>query len=309
MSDIDPVQSSNRVLVLGATGNIGSRVAGALAQRGANVMLRLASSRSSGCDTLRERFPGAEIVQAEWYDSDSLASASAGVDRVFVVTPDFVTDESVVTPNIIRALRAAGTVRQVVRLIAIPPGLTRDKLSSDELATRCGAALHTVARPLLDASGLPMTYVNVPCWMMFNLPWFMANAVMERRKLAMPSATDAARLWVSEDGVAEVIARTLSEPVSHHVGKEYVLTGTRRYTYSQVAALLGEVLGDRVEYSDETEPLEAAMGDFYPKIMTYFGHETRDYASVPIADTIARVLGRPQVTLPDYIVANRALFA
>jgi hypothetical protein len=43
--------------------------------------------------------------------------------------------------------------------------------------------------------------------------------------------------------------------------------------------------------------------------LTYFGHETRDYASVPVSDTIARVLGRPQVTLHDYIVANRDLFA
>ena len=75
----------NKVLILGATGNLGGLTAGLLAAN-PDVTLRLASSRAAGSAALRERFPKAEVVQADWYDADSLKAVVAGVDvRVIVV--------------------------------------------------------------------------------------------------------------------------------------------------------------------------------------------------------------------------------
>jgi uncharacterized protein YbjT (DUF2867 family) len=298
-----------KILILGATGNLGGLTAQALLTHRPAASIRLISSRAAGCSGLRERFPQCEIAQADWYDTPSLSAATAGVDRVFVVTPDFATDESMVTPNIIRAVRAAGTVRQVVRLIAIPPGLTQADLSAEVRATLIGAAIHTVAKPLLDASGLPLTYVNVPCWIMFNLPWFLAEDVKSRRRIAMPAKSDAARLWVSEADIAAVAAKVLSDRAEEHTGQEYRLTGDRRYTFAQLAELLSVVLGERVTYVDEDASLRRIMGEHFPALMTYFSHETRDYLSVPVTDTIRRLLGRPPVALQEYIEANRALFS
>jgi NAD(P)H dehydrogenase (quinone) len=295
------------ILILGATGNLGGLTASILAAT-PNVTLRLASSRAAGVSALRERFPTAEVVQADWNAADSLKVAVAEADRVFVITPDFSTDEAVVTPNIINAVRAAGTVKQVLRLIAIPPGLTAADLSADELATRSGAAMHMVAKPLLDASGLPLTYLNVPCWIMFNLPWFLAEDVKTRRRLAMPAKSDAKRLWVSEADIAAVAAKLLTDPVEEHVGKEYRLTGATRYSYTDVANLLSEVLGQQVTYADDDTTLRRVMSDNFSKLMTYFKHETRDYGKVPSTDTVTRLLGRPQITLRDYLVANQDLF-
>ena len=298
-----------KVLVLGATGNIGGLTAAALAANYPDVQLRLASSRDSGRETLSAAYPGAEVVTADWYDADKLARAVKGVDKVFMVTPDFRTDESVVTPNVIRAIKAAGGVQQVVRFIAIPPGLTAEKLEPEFLATRCGANLHTVAKPLFDASGLPMTYINAACWIMFNLPWFMADEVKRNRRIAMPAASDACRLWVSENDIADVAAKVLADPAAAHVGQEYLVTGTERFDFRQVAALLSDVIGKPVGYVNEDAYLRAAMGDNFDTLMTYFRHETRDYRDVPSTDTVQRLLGRPQVTLRDYVEANKALFS
>jgi uncharacterized protein YbjT (DUF2867 family) len=296
------------VLILGATGNLGGLTAQTLQARQPAPRLRLVSSRESGCSVLREKFPQCEVVQADWYDITSLSVAVAGVDRVFIVTPDFRTDESVVTPNIIRATRAAGTVRQLVRLIAIPPGLTQADLSKEVRATRIGAAIHTIAKSLLDTSGLAITYVNVPCWIMFNLPWFLAGDVTSRRRIAMPAESDAARLWVSEGDVAAIAAKILTDPPEKHIGQEYRLTGERRYTFAQLAHLLSDVVGEQVTYVDDDASLRRIMGDDFPALMTYFGHETRDYACVPVTDTIRQLLGRPPVSLQQYLEANRSVF-
>lgn len=298
-----------KTLILGATGNIGSLTAARLATAYPSVRLRLASSREAGRHLLRERHPEAEIVAADWYDAGSIAAAAKGVDKVFIVTPDFVTDESVVTPNIIRAVEAAGSITQVVRLIAMPPGLTRDGLSPAVLATRCGAAAHVIAKSLLDASGLPVTYLNPACWIMFNVPWFLADEVRRRRVVAMPAVSDAPRLWISEHDLAEVAAKVIAEDARDHVGRNYLLTGKQRFDYRQLAACLSEVLGEKVTYEDSDTALRAVMGENFDRIMTYFTHEVRDYRDVPITDTVQELLGHPPVTLPEYLKANRALFA
>lgn len=109
------------ILIFGANGNIAGLTTATLAKEHSQLSLRVTSSRESGCASLRSRFPEAEVVMADWYDPASLRAVMKGVDKVFVVTPDFVTDETVVTPNIIQAVRNAGGVSQILRMIAIPP--------------------------------------------------------------------------------------------------------------------------------------------------------------------------------------------
>lgn len=298
----------SKVLILGATGNLAGRIAKELTAEHPNVTLRLTSSRAQGCAALREQYPQTEVMLADWYDLASLSAAMKGIDKVFVVTPDFVTDEKIATPNIIRAIQSAGGISQVVRLIAIPPGLSAASLSPEVLATRCGAALHVVAKPLFDASGLPMTYINAACWIMFNLPWFLADEVKNHRRLAMPASSDAPRLWISEADIAAIAAKILAEDASKHVGQEYLVTGTERLTFREVAALLSEVVGEEIVYVDDDVPLRATMGESFDTLMTYFGHETRDYRDVPVTNTVQRLLKRPQVDLRAYLRANQDLF-
>jgi len=297
-----------KILILGSTGNLGGLTASLLASDHPAVALRLASTRDAGRAALKERFPNAEVVTADWYNPQSLSAAVSGVDRVFLVTPDFLTDETVVTPNVIQSVKQAGTVKQVVRLIAIPPGFSAKDLTPEQLATRCGAAQHVIAKPLLDESGLPVTYINAACWIMFNLPWFMAEDVKFHRRLAMPRAADASRLWISEGDIAAVASKVLTDPAADHVGNEYLVTGIQRYDFAQVAELLGEVIGEYVGYVDDDTSLRKVMGNHFDVLMTYFTHETVAYSNVPSTGTVEKLLGRPQVTLRDYLVANKNLF-
>lgn len=302
------MNKTSRVLILGATGNIGGLTAQALAVKYPSINLRLTSSRDAGCDLLRALHPQAEVLKADWYDPGSLPTAFTDVDKVFIVSPDFYTDESIVTPNLINAIQEAGCVAQVLRLISLPPGLTADQLEPDILATRCGANLSVVAKPLFDASGLPMTYLNVASWLMFNVPWFLAAEIKQHRRLAMPQATHASRLWLSECDVAAAAARILASDAALHVGHEYLLTGTERIDFTQLAELLGEVIGEPVTMVDDDQPLRTATGEAFDLLMTYFRHETRDYLDIPVTDSFAQLTGRPPMALRDYLIANRTLF-
>jgi NAD(P)H dehydrogenase (quinone) len=300
---------AKKILILGATGNLAKLVTGRLAADHPALSLRLTSHREEGRDALRKAFPNAEVVSADWCDEGSLRAAFRDISKVLFVTPDFTTDESVVTPNVIRAAKASSELSQIVRLIAIPPGFLSDALTARQRASQCGAAIHTVAKALLDDSGLPVTYVNVAAWIMFNLPWFMSTDVKSMRRLIMPSAADAARHWVCEKDVADILAKILVEPAADHVGKEYVISGERRYTFAQVAALLGEIIGTPVTYVDSDVSLRGSMGENFDRVMDYFSHETQAYSTVPETRTIEQLLGRQRVTLADYIRESRDCFA
>lgn len=299
----------SKILILGATGNIAGLTAKALSLNHPSQFLRLASSRESGASSLRESFPQSEIVMADWYDSESLIAALDGIDKVFMVTPDFVTDEERATSNIVNAIKATGNVRLLLRFIAIPPGLTADDLSPEVMATRCGAALHTLAKPILDNSGLPVTYLNAPCWINFNLAWFLADEIKKSRRIAMPPNTDAPRLWISEKDISDVAAELLARDQPEDIGREYIVTGNERLTFSDVADMLSDVLGERVVFEEDDKPLRKIMGDYYNDIMTYFSHEIRDYVDVESTDMVKNILKRPQTDLKTYLGANKHLFA
>ncbi|WP_174434683.1 NmrA family NAD(P)-binding protein [Burkholderia metallica] len=296
-----------KTLIFGATGNLSGATADIL-HRLAPSSLRVATSRASGLETLRERFPDAEHVVADWNDEASLVAAMNGASKLLVIPPDLVIDEHIATPNIINAARASGSIELLVRLLAIPPGLTVEQVPQEYIDTRCGAGLHVVAKPLLDASGLPICYVNVPAWIMFNLALFVATEVPSTRRIALPAITDAARMWVSERDIAEVLAKILSEPATDHAGKEYQLTSAERHTYADVAQLFSSILGKEVSYVDDDKPLRAAMGDAFDILMTYLRHEAGSYSGVRHQETIAELLGRPQESLADYIRTNQRQF-
>lgn len=296
-----------KTLIFGATGNLGGLTA-ALLHESAPESLRVSTSREAGLRRLGKRFPKAEAVVCDWNDEGSVVAALDGVSRLLVVPPDMVTDEDVVTPNIVNAVRKVGTVEQLVRMLGMPPGFTLDQAPQEYVDTCCGAGLHVVAKHHLDASGLPITYVNVPTWIMFNLALFVATDVKPRRRISMPADTDSPRMWVSERDIAAVLAQVLSDPVAEHLGREILLTSPDRYTYADIATIFTEVLGETVTYIDDDQALRASMGDAFDTMWTYLRCERGTYDDVQHDPAITELLGRPQETLRDYITTHQETF-
>jgi NAD(P)H dehydrogenase (quinone) len=295
-----------RILIIGALGNLASATLERLTSDYPATTVRLTSHRDAGVQVLRARYPNAETMKADWNDAASLRAAVAGVDRVLVVMTDFVINESIATPNLIRALREEGRAELVLRFIALPPGLERDKLSAEVLATRAGAMLTLEAKPRLDASGLPVCYVNAACWIAYNVGWFYAHDIRESRQIRMPASTDMARQWVTEGDLAAVFARILTDPAASHVGREYHMAGGPRLTYAAQATLIGRVLGETVRWVDDDLGLRRAMGEGFDTLMTYLEHETEAYRDVPTTRDLENLLGRERTSLEDYVRGIRA---
>jgi len=291
-------------LIIGATGRLASQVAAKLSSNPA-MSLRLTSSRDEGVEALRAAYPHAEVMKADWYDLASLKTAFNGVNRVLVIPQDF-TDETVVTPNVIAAARSTPSVEQIVRLIAMKPGLKPETMSEEWKETRTGSGMHPIGKALLDESGLPLTYINTCAWFASNLSWMIAEDVKRHRQVRLPH--DAKRAWLGEDDMAEAFATVLAEGPAKHIGREYILTSRESYSFDDIAALISSAIGETVTYNDTEAGLREALGDMGDTIVTYMKHEKLGWSEKLEVNDIERLIGRHEVTLPEIIRASRELF-
>ncbi len=227
-----------KILVTGATGNVGSGLIPNLIAMGANV--RALVRDESKAQGLRDQ--GVEVVIGDLDKPATLDAAFSGVDKVFLATapsPNQVTQAR----NAIAAAKRAGSPH-IVRLSA---GAFSTAPDSPPRVTRQHAEIDAE----LKASGLPYTLLRP-----HN---FMQNTLM----LAQTVASDGAVYVPMKEGklgmidvrdIVDVAAKVLTE--DGHEGKTYALTGPASISFHDIAAGLSKALGKEVKYVDV--PLEAA---------------------------------------------------
>jgi uncharacterized protein YbjT (DUF2867 family) len=224
------------ILITGATGNVGSRLVHHLVDSGQTVRAMV----HDPAHAVRVAREGVDLAYADFADPISLRAALDGVDRVFLAcgnVPDQVASECA----LVDAAADSG-VRRIV------------KLSARGAATDAPVAYwhaHAVIEEHLRASGVPAVILQ-PGFLMTNL-LAAADHVREQGMLFAP-AGEAPIAMIDPSDVAAVAAVALTS--DGHEGT-HVLTGPEAISYSQVAAVLTEVVGRSVGYADI--PPEAAV--------------------------------------------------
>jgi len=232
---------TSKILLTGATGNIGSAV---LDRLGSNdVDLRVLTRDRSTAQALTAR--GVEAAVGDFLEPDTLGPALASVTHVFLLTP-ICSEQVLQACNVIRAAKESGHAPRIVRVSV--------QQASHEAPTRV-ARQHAAIEDALRASGLPYTLIR-PQSLMQNTLMF-ASTVAAEGKFYQPFKAGKVGMIDARD-VGEVAAKLLTEP--GHDNKIYTLTGPAAISLGDVAQALSEVLGKDVRYVDVSlEAAKAAM--------------------------------------------------
>jgi uncharacterized protein YbjT (DUF2867 family) len=295
-----PNTDTPRVLVLGATGRIGSVVFETLeATPGQAVPVRASRDSATVEQWIKE---GKEGVRIDLDDADTFPGALEGVDRMFLMT-GYTSSMNHQTKTLVDAAEDAG-VGFVVHL-----GVFSDGRSTDP-----HFAWHELVERYIAGSELAWANVH-PHVFMENL---LGINRLREGQLVWPMG-DKQVGWIAGGDIAAVAAKVLAEGPDTHAGKDYYLS-TDLLNGAQVAEVLTAALGREIPAQvltpdDLLRMIEAGvsvapagMDAAYAASTLIWARQTyegrMDYSAVTTS-TVQDLLGREPIHLASWATAHR----
>jgi uncharacterized protein YbjT (DUF2867 family) len=283
------------ILVVGATGTVGSEVIAALRARGVPVRA-LVRDAARGRAVLGE---SVDLAEGDLGDAAAVRGAFDGVARAFLLTPNG-PDQLEHERAVLDAAAAAG-VERVVKLSAI---------SADPGSPASFLASQGRAEALLTSSGLPAVVLR-PNFFMSGL--LAAAETVRAEGRIYGTFGDGPLAMVHPRDIGESAAAALLDP--GHAGHTHVLSGPEVVTYADAAGRLGALLGRPVEYVDVPPDglrgvLSAAgLPGWLVEGIVEIQAQVRAGIAGTTTDGVELLAGHPPRDLDDYLRENLAAFA
>ena len=288
--------SSPRLLLTGATGNVGAAALRALLRLRLPGTVVVAADRA--LDHARQQLvPGmadhVESVPFDFTKPETVAPALKGITGLLLVRPPAISDVARYLKPVVQAAAAAG-VQHVVFL-------------SLQGAQYNPFVPHHKVEGYLKKSGLRYSLLR-PSFFLQNLSTTHRDDIRERDQLLLP-AGHARTSFVDAVDVGEVAAKLLLTPPAASAG--YELTSREALTYDEVAAQLSAVLGRRIRYRAagirEFRAYERAKGTptALVNVMTGIYLAARFGLAAHVSPVLAELLGREPGTLRAFLARER----
>jgi uncharacterized protein YbjT (DUF2867 family) len=282
--------NSEFVLVVGASGKLGSEVLGLLGAREIRVRAatRFVDKRTS------------DVAGTEWAPFDleqpqTFTPALVGVTRVLLMArPGDEHPERTSLP-LIEAMKHTG-VEHVVNVSAMGTELRPDfGLRKVELA--------------LEASGLSFTHLRPNFFMQIFAAGPHYAQIMARRQIRLPAA-DARISFIDVKDIAEVATQCLLDDT--HRGKVFTLTGGQALSHADVAAHIAAASESAIDYVDLSEDearsewSAAGLPAANVERLIGFYRIVRTGAAATVSPCVEQLLGRMTRTFADFAKCSRA---
>lgn len=282
------------IVVTGATGQLGRLTVEALLRRGIPAADIIATGRDiAGIKDLADR--GITVRRADFADTDGLAEAFAGAERLLLISASVPVGERVANHRrVIDAAASAG-----VSLVAYTSTTHADT------ATTVIGATHSETEAYLRDRGIPSV--------LLRNGWYLENYTSQLPQIlqngAVVGAAGEGRISAaSRADYAEAAAVVLT--AEGHTGAVYELGGDESFTLTELAAAISAAAGKQVTYAD------LPVADF-ARVLASAGLPAELAEVLADADRgmnrgemytdsgdLRRLIGRPPVTLAEALAAT-----
>ena len=286
-----------RILVTGATGNVGRQVVSQLLAAGLGVRAMARTPESAALP------PQVEVMRGDLTLPARFEPCLDGVDAVFLVWQ---------APNT-GVADALERIAQRARRIVFLSNLTvRDGVEEqDNLVT----TLHAKIERLIEASGVRWTFLRPGAFAANALFWW-APQIRSGDVVRWPCAR-AVTSPIHERDIAAVAVRALCE--DRHDGAKYILTGPQSLSQQDQVRIIGEAIGRPLNF-EETPPdkARAEMMRIMPAVIAdmlldafqnvKYGGSHQIGKPAPVTSTVAEVTGAPARSFRDWVTDHAAEF-
>jgi len=267
----------SKILVTGATGNVGKHVVSSLAAAGHEVRALMRTPASAS------QLDGVEVVRGDLSSPHTLEPALRDVESVYLMWPGIP-----VEPHAVQVI--AQRAQHVVYL-----STDVADLGDGEQAT----SFHQENERLIRTNATSWTFLRAIDFATNTLAW----ADQIKQGIVRWPYGQAARSLIHERDIADVAVHVLTS--EGHDGAKYVITGPESIMHAQQVAIIGEAIGRHVRWEDlppdtARKRLTAAWGnpDFVEarlKAWARFVHTPER-----VTDAVEQLLGKPARTFRSW---------
>lgn len=271
------------ILVVGASGTVGSELARLLSAQGETV-IKATSRQPSAADQ----------VQLDLVGKTGLKAAFAEADRAFLMAPPGHANQEPLLAPLIDEAKVRG-LKKVVLMTAM--GANADENSPMRKVER-----------RLEASGLDFNIIR-PNWFMQNFNTVWLHGIRAAGKIFLPVGSAKASFIDARD-IAAVAAKLLT--IKSFANGDFDLTGPQAVDLTEAAAVLTRVTGKTVAFADISPDamLEGLLAAGLPKdyaefLVLILGYFKAGYAE-RTTDVVQQITGRAPRTIEQYANDYRA---
>lgn len=222
------------ILVTGATGYLGNAAIQSLLEKGvpANEITALVRDKNKAVNLSEQ---GVQLRAGNYNDYDSLVKALEGVDKLFMISSNDVTEDILSQhKNVINAARE-NSIQHIV--------YTSQEVDDTTTAIPFVIQIHRTTDAHIKASGIPYTIFNDSLYAdsigKFAGEGFLDNGIF------FP-AGDGKVPFVPRTDIGEAAAAVLTSP--NHENKTYAIANNFAYSFEDIAALMTDITGKKVNY-------------------------------------------------------------
>lgn len=280
-----------KILVTGATSNVGRYLIPLLRKAGADVL----AGSTKGMD-----FDGVKGVVVDFLKPETLRAAFKNVDILYVVLTPFSDKIIEMGDNIATAAKEAG-VKYIIRM----SGAGADPNSPYLMAKE-----HGIIDKKLKDTGIPCTFLEDQFFMQNYINW--AKDMIKGGAYYSAEGQGLLAMIDARD-IADVAAEIILHP-DQHKGKSYVLSGSEAVTNEDVMKLISKELGRQIQHVDI--PHEAAAEAMKGMGMNDTAVErfvSMDKATVKglyslVTDNVKKITGHEPRTIAAFVKENADLW-
>ncbi len=219
-----------KILITGATGNVGLSVLKFISNQSNNLQV-FAGVRNIETDTKRLKDFNVSIVSFDFENIQTFKPALKEMDVLFLLRPPQLADVSkFFEPLIDEAIRSK--IKHIIFLSV--QGVENSKIIP-----------HHKIEKLITVSKIAFTFLR-PAYFMQNFTTTLRNDLVNNQRIYLP-AGQAKFTLVDVDDIGAVTAKILTEP-QNHINKSYELTNNETLTFTEMADKISKGVGKTIKF-------------------------------------------------------------
>jgi len=274
------------ILVTGSTGNVGSQVVKQLSSFSGKV--RAAVQSKNRAQEIENT--GAELVEMNFNNTETVNAALKGVQKLFLLTP-FVPNMVEISENLVEQARKAN-VNHIVKQSAFGSegqGITMNRL-------------HCEVEQIIESSGINYTFLRPMSFMQNYLG--LADSIRTLGTFSFPLG-DSKTSFVDTRDIAAAAVQALTNS-NEHRDKAYNITGPAAISNYEIADILSNIADKKVTYVDvsingtRNVMKNAGMQEWgVDALMELFEFQKAGNASA-VSPDVERVVGRKPISFTQF---------